>query len=229
VTPVWALDLAERFWRSAGPPPPFPRDLGFAASVFGLVVVSLPGLTVAGVRRQLGRFGHPTPDVPDRPLRACLSAHRGRGVVFLDAADPPAERRFSLAHEVAHFLRDVDAPRRRAAAVGAVAVLDGATPTLDQRLTAVLRGVELRPHLHLLGRDDAGRPQGDDERRAEAAADRLGAELLAPADLFLDDPAEVIRGRLVAEFGFPPAAAAGYAATLRPAAWRDPLVIRCVG
>jgi hypothetical protein len=220
---VWVAELAARFWSAAGPPPPFPRDLSAAATAaLPLRVVALPTLTLAGVRDQLARNGLPCPtDEPDRPLRACLVTRAGVGLVFLDDDDPPAERRFSLAHEVAHFLRDYDAVRRAAAArLGpeVLAVFDGKRPaTPAERIHAVFRGVPVAAHVHLLRRDDAGRPLSDAERRSEADADRLAFELLAPAELFPkpNDPTAV-RSRLVDEFGLPPTAAAAYAAILCP-------------
>ena len=229
MTPVWVADLTARFWAAAGPPLAFPRDLDWPAAVYGLNVVARPVLTVAAVRDYLHRLGQPLGDVPDRRLHACLFARCGQGFIFLDASDNEAERRFSLAHELAHFLRDADAPRRAVtAALGldATTVLDGRPPTVDERLAAILRGVPLTAHVHLMHRDDTGRPLTPAERESEDAADRLAGELLAPAALFVGQPADDIERRLVAEFGLPAGAAAGYARTLCPPAWRDPLLDR---
>ena len=41
----------------------------------------------------------------ERALCACLFARGGCGFIFLDASDDEAEQRFSLANELAHFLR----------------------------------------------------------------------------------------------------------------------------
>jgi hypothetical protein len=230
--PVWAAELAGRFWAVAGPPPPFPRDLTAAApAALPLRVVSLPALRLDGVRAWLARAGLRCPtDEPDRPLRACLVTRAGVGFVFLDADDPPDERRFSLAHEVAHFLRDYDAVRRAAAARLGPAVLevfDGQRPaTAEERLHAVFRGVPVAAHVHLLRRDDAGRPRSEAERQAEAAADRLAFELLAPAELFPEPgDAGALRAKLEVDFGLPAAAAAAYAALLGPPP-TDPFVAR---
>jgi hypothetical protein len=222
VTPIWVHELAAYFWGKAGTPPAFPRDLGSAAATgFPLSVVALPGLTLDAVRGRLARSGIPCrADEPDRPLRGCLVSRGGAGFVFVDASDPPAERRFSVAHEVAHFLRDYDAVRRAAARrVGpaAVEVLDGLRPaTAGERVRAVFAAVPVTAHVHLLRRDDGGRPRSTVEREAEAAADRLAFELLAPAALLRGS--EGIAARLEAEFGLPPAAAAAYAAILYPPA-----------
>lgn len=246
--PVWVTESAGRFWAAAGPPPPFPRDLTVPALFgFGVTVTALPHLTLAVVRDRLARNGITCPaDEPDRPLRACLFARGEAGFVYVDAADPPAERRFSVAHEVAHFLRDVDAVRRRVAAELGPAgreVLDGCRPpTADERVQAVLRGVSLGPHVHLLNRDDDGRPRSAAERDAEAAADRLAFELLAPAELLgigreacatkttggtgLPACAAALASRLIAEFGLPPGPAAEYARVLCPSPPTDPFFDR---
>jgi hypothetical protein len=231
--PIWAAELAERFWAAAGPPPPFPRDLTTPATVgLPVRVIGLPALRLDGVRDWLARCRVPCPaGEPDRPLRACLFSRAGVGFVFLDAADPPDERRFSLAHEVAHFLRDYDAPRRVAAArlgPGVLDVLDGRrSATVEERLHAVLRRVPVGPHVHLLRRDDDGDPRSPAERAAEAAADRLAFELLAPGDrLAGESDSGAIVDRLRTEFGFPPGPAAAYAAILVPAPPGDPFVER---
>jgi len=231
--PVWVAELAGRFWAAAGPPPPFPRDLAGPATVaLMLRVAALPALSLDGVRGWLARVGIPVPvGEPDRPLRGCLVGWASAGVVFLDVDDPAAERRFTLAHEVAHFLRDYDAVRRAAArrlGPDILAVLDGRRPaTPGERVRGVLRDIPVAAHVHLLRRDDAGRPRSAAEQAAEAAADRLAFELLAPADVLpAGDGPGPLTARLEGAFGLPPAAAAAYARLLRPVPRADPLVER---
>jgi hypothetical protein len=160
-------------------------------------------------------------DEPDRPLRACLVAWFGEGFAFLDSRDDPTEKAFSLAHELAHFLRDYLHPREVAAkrlGKAALEVLDGKRPASpDERLHAVLRNFRLGPFTHLLKRDDSGRSLTPVEWEAEIAADRLAFELLAPADDVREaaDRCELTK-RLVQVFGLPPLAAERYAATLMP-------------
>jgi len=220
--PVWVAELAGRFWAAAGEPPPFPRDLGRSITdAVPLSVFDRPDLTTHVVSAYLRGLGVPVAaDEIDRPLRAALSCWKGSGFVFLDAADPPDERRFSLAHELAHYLRDYDHLRRRVAkALGrdGLAVLDGRPATTDVRLHAALRSLTLAPHAHLMSRDPAGRPLGDDERDAEVRADRLAFELLAPAELLrTGSDAAAVAERLVAEFGLPLLAARQYALIVCP-------------
>lgn len=222
--PVWCADLAAGFWVRASTPPPFPRDLlRIVPDAVPLSVVELTGVSVAGVRRWFEQLGIPLPlDEPDRPLRACLVAWLGEGFAFLDRRDPAAERAFSLAHELGHFLRDYLHPRETATrrlGPAVLDVLDGRRPpTPAERLHAVLRNSPLGPFTHLLRRDESGTPLNLAAREAEAAADRLAFELLAPAAALgeVRDRGELIR-RLVDEFGLPPAPATRYAAILIPA------------
>lgn len=218
--PFWVLTLADEFWRLAGEAP-FPRDLRRPiARALPVTVCYLPHLRVAGVETWLARAGAPScAHVTDRPLRACLIARGGHGLIFVDGDDDDDEQRFSLAHELAHFLRDYRAPRLAAVeALGpAVAgVLDGDRPARpEERIHAVLAGVPIGTYVHLMDRD-GGRAVGR-EREAERAADRLAWELLAPQDDVAanlgpgDDPLELLRTR----YGLPLSEARHYAAEMR--------------
>jgi hypothetical protein len=168
----------------------------------------------------------------DRRLHGLLFSRRGGAFLFVEEEDDPAERRFTLAHELAHYLRDSWRPRRRARELlGEVIlqVLDGDRPALpEERLEAVLRGVRVGHHTHFLARDERGRARGA-EAEAEAAADRLAYELLAPADVVLRagdrDPVSLAR-RLRDEFGLPGDQAGRYAARLCPPRLADPILSR---
>jgi Zn-dependent peptidase ImmA (M78 family) len=68
-----------------------------------------------------------------------------------------------------------------------------------------------------MSRDPAGCPRGEDERRAEADADQLACELLAPAELLHDTPdRDELTRRLMDEFGLPASVASEYALQLLP-------------
>jgi hypothetical protein len=230
--------LADRFWSAlpGGPPPP-PRDVVSAATLAAeLVFVDIPGLRFAdavgwmaalGVRVP-GRYGSGAGGAagPYR-LNGCLIAHRGHGAVFLDAGLPPDRRRWTAAHEVGHWLAEYDRPRRRARerlGEAVLAVLDGLRPATDEELMAgVLAGVTPGVHVHCLrgDADDPGRKR--EVRRAEAAADALARELLAPASAVAAaaeatgvGPGDVTdwADLLVRRFGLPPGPADAYAARL---------------
>jgi hypothetical protein len=162
--PLWVSELARIFWEAVGGPEPFPRTLRrpIVHGPFELTVKEMPALRLAGAGRYLGGQGVPWPcRGPDRSLRACLAAAGGAGFILIDADDPPAERVFSLAHELAHFLRHAWQPRAEACrrlGEGVADVIDGrraATPV--ERVRALLVDVPLGLHVHLMERDERGR------------------------------------------------------------------------
>ncbi len=185
--PAWVTELVEAFWQEADVAAPFPRDLGPAiAYALPLTVVRLPRLHVVDLRGWLRaqEVACACPEA-DRPLRACLAAQGGMGIIFLDGTDPADEQRFSLAHELGHFLRHYRQPRQRTLRqLGAeiADVLDGLRPpTAQERLRGLLRDVPLGLHLHLLRRGRRRRIVNAAVAQAEEEADRLAYELLAPA------------------------------------------------
>ena len=220
--PVWAAELAARFWADAGDPPPFPRDLaGPLQAALLLSVIRIPGLSLASAADAARSSGYPFPPVEaDRPLCGCLVARGETGLILVEADDPPAEQRFSVAHELAHFLRDHDAPRRKVLARlgrdAADLLARGRPPTPELRVAAAFRGVPLGRSVHLLDRDRRGRPTSREAAEAEAAADRLAWELLAPFKAVAAGSGDLV-GRLVTLFGLPPGPAAEYARELAPA------------
>lgn len=234
--PVWVAELAGWFWERAGPPPPFPRELRgqVARSLLGSTVF-LPGLTVGRVIEWLSDVGIAPPHLlgPGRPLRGLLFARDGEGLLFVAADDDPAERRFTLAHELAHLLRDYLQPRLRASAALGPAVLDvldgRRLPTPTEQINAVLRDVSCGAFTHLMTRDDSRRTFATTS--AEHDADRLACELIAPAAevrarVGESAGAEVAVLVLTEEFGLPPVIAADYAAELFPDMLEDPLLDR---
>ena len=217
-SPQWAWEAARRFWAKAGGWPPAP-DLLDAVERSGVVVRvdAVPHLSADVVRDRLTRQGWATHSrTADRPLRGCLGASDGGGWIFLEALDPDDERRFSLAHELAHFLRH---HLERRLYVGGFA----------RRLRGVLRGVRPLDYLHLMERGEGFVSQ--DVRDAEEEADWLAVELLAPEEeLSARLPPDAGRGDIEAilreTFGLPKSAASAHSARLVPEEPRCPLIAR---
>lgn len=227
----YAIENAAReFWTLAGGVPGYPCDLESSIPyALPLQVRAVPGLRVShanGYARDRGlpyRFSG-----RDRRLCGCLLAYFDVGIIFLDAGIAEDERRFTLAHELAHFLLDYRAPRLRcieALGEGIRAVLDGLrSPTVEERVHAVLAGTRLGVVGHLMERPAAGLPSST-VLGIESRADRLALELLAPA-WFVMEKAEVLRGLshrervsalaalLVREHGLPVGVAGKYASGL---------------
>lgn len=217
--PGWLEEAADVFWDAAGDPPPFPRDLThvlpYALPVHQHII---PRLRLAGIDDWMARHGCAQRfDAEDRELCGCLVAYRGFGMIFVDGADSFNEQRFTLAHEIAHFLLDYYMPRAKAQAqLGPeiLPVLDGdRAPTSDELIDAAIAHCPIGVHVHLLDRrDPSGAIAGKESR-----ADRLARELLAPdeelgaryAGHALDEPA--MAKDLEETYGFPPAEAAAFA------------------
>ncbi len=228
---LWAQEAAERFWIAAGGPPPFPRDLREAIPLaLPLAVVELPDLCLAAVDQWLGARGVSLPlGAPDRALRAALLARGAAGLVFVHAGDTADERRFSLAHEVAHYLIEYALPHARASkrlgAEAAQALAAGAAAPLALRIDAALAGLPPRLHLHLLERDGTGRSR---VAAAERQADLLALELLAPVEsVRARFPAgsgrAAVESALRQAYGLPARLARDYAQRLEPQDPRDTL------
>ncbi len=230
--PLWVFELSRLFWDMAGAES-FPRSLqGPIARALPLSVVSQATLRVSGVDHWLrSQEVICRLRVADRSLRACLLAQGGHGLIFVDSADPPNERRFSLAHELAHFLHDYWQPRRLAAErLGGqvLQILDGERPpTTQERMHALLAGVPVGLHVHLMERDTSGAPLDEAIARAERDADALACELLAPGEQIRRQVFERVsdhhdQQRLAAQklvvhrYGLPPTPAARYSRQLFP-------------
>lgn len=216
--PQWAWESARRFWTEAGG---WSRAADLEDAIYRVVssvrVDGVPGLSTARVRDHLARRGCSTPEVvPDRRLRGCVLAVGGAGWILIDEDDPDDQRRFSLAHELAHFLRHHLAVRDYSGDPG-------------RRLRGVLRGVRSLHYLHLMGRGDGF--LSPEVREAEEEADWLAVELLAPEEelsprLRSDATREEIADVLCEAFGLPECAASAHAARLVPEVGECPLIAR---
>ena len=228
MTSLWVQEIADWLWSEAGGPPAgFPRDVREAALwALPLATIDLPRLHLGAITDWLATRGVALPlPAADRRVRACLVTVPHGGLIFLDGADPPDERRFSLAHEVAHFIVERVAPRQRALerlGPTALELLDGdRAPTVGEQLVAAVHGIDLQPHLHLLERIGAGLPAHATISLAERRADELAIELLAPIEVVRAAlPPSVRRAAaracLHAQFGLPAAVAEAYARQLTP-------------
>jgi hypothetical protein len=179
-------NTAQEFWTLVGGVSGYPRDLQTAIILTQpLELYSVAGLRVAHVRDWIVRV-HMGLSLrgQDRRLHGCLIAERGKGTIFFDIQDSENEQRFTLAHELAHFLLDYQAPRQRALTTLGPDILpvlnSERSPTPQERLHGVLSNVHLGAMSHFMERPEEGLPTNvvlDIERRA----DRLALELLAPS------------------------------------------------
>jgi hypothetical protein len=179
-------ETADQFWHAAGISPTFPRELERAVAwVMPIAILKIPNLWTRDVEDCLRRRQLPLLSVTeDRPLHGCVYAYAGKGLIIVNGTDEIDELRFTIAHELAHFLLNYQVPRNRAIdklGPEITDVLDGlrAARTIE-RVDAVLSGVLLGIYSHFMHREDV--KDGSTIVAAESRADRLAVELLAPEE-----------------------------------------------
>lgn len=232
MTEAGLVQVAADFWDAAGGARTTPRDLAAVVSrLLPLSVVYLPDLSVTVIEQWFTARHVPYSFLcHNRALCGCLVAMRGYGFVFVDSQDAMAERRFTIAHEIAHFLLDYDAPRRQALELFGESirpVLDGLRPsTLEERIHSILGSTPIGVFYDLMPRSEHGGVDLGNILRAENRADRLALEMLAPADEVLAylpayslqpfERARRLNDLLVTEYGLPHTVARTYTVTLLP-------------
>ena len=179
--------VAEKFWEPARHlAQQFPRDIESAiAWSVPLFVVRVPRLRVHDLEKYLRQRKLPaTVGTTDRRrLHGCVVAIRGKGFIVVDGSDGVRDLRFTLAHEVAHFLLDYQAPRERAIERLGPQIedaLDGIRPaTVDERVDGLLAHAQIGLYAHFMHRAGGELPT-QSAFEAETQADLLALELLAP-------------------------------------------------
>jgi IrrE N-terminal-like domain len=165
--------------------PTFPRDIEFSVLSMPVHVELIMQLTPNKIAEWLQRhLKWPLPTIADnRRLRGCLVAHRGHAFIFLEASESVEERRFTLSHELAHFIGHYLAAREFAIArLGSsiASVLDGdRDPTSAERLSGVLARCPLGIFRDVLDRDGS-EPLTANAERMESEADTAAFLALAP-------------------------------------------------
>jgi hypothetical protein len=173
------------FWRRCGDEESFPRTLERSVALaLPIALVKLPTLTLSSIESWLrGRGIGYSFNCPNRSLRGCLLAWQGRGVIFVDGTDPVDQMRFTIAHEVAHFLDYLVSLETawRQCGNGIGEVIDGARrPNVTERLIATLAGIDLGVYMTLMERDYLTGDLVTGAIRIENRADAIALALLAP-------------------------------------------------
>lgn len=231
-------EAVNRFWQQCGEIEPFPRRLERSiALALPVALIKLPHLMLHHIEHWLERRGAAFRfNCRSRAVRGCLVAFGGQGLIFLDRADPDDELRFTIAHEVGHFMVDYWLLRETAIAKFGpqiIEVFDGQRPpSITERVHALLASSALGVYTQLMERHQASGPAQTEVWEIEDRADRVALALLAPpeevlseantsADTFAqrqEEMTNVLRGR----FDLPEAVAAAYATSLLTSIDRGP-------
>jgi hypothetical protein len=144
-----SAEAVDRFWQQCGETEPFPRNLErFVSLALPLTLIKLPQLRLHGIESWFEHRGAAFRfNCRSRAVRGCLIAYGGQGLIFVEGADPDDERRFTIAHEVGHFLVDYLLVRETALAKFGekiIQVFDGLRlPSVSERVHALLAGTSL--------------------------------------------------------------------------------------
>jgi hypothetical protein len=231
-------DAVDLFWQLAGEIEPFPRLLERPALIgLPIAIVKLPRLALRDIERWLiSRNIFFSFNCQDRLVRGCLIAFKGKGIILVDGTDPIDEIRFTIAHEIAHFMLEYWLPRNQAEerfGSAIIDVMDGIRkPTVSERLYALLDGTQIGVHTDLMDRNSQNGSSGSETWKIENRADRVSLGLLAPVDNVLaqvDLDVEPYQQRkenlvkiLVPHFGLPAYIAEIYAADLLASLGKGP-------
>ncbi len=232
------LDAVNLFWERAGEVEPFPRTLERSILLgFPVVIIKLPKLTVQKIETWLLQRGAKvTLGCSDRAIRGCLVVRAGSAFIFVDGTDAEDQQRFTLAHEMGHYLAEYWMPRDRAIkklghSIGEV--FDGLrSPTASERIAGILTGTKIGTFVRLMDRNDSIECSSSSIWDAENQADKIGLSILAPSELVLgsrgfsqgryaDRVDEIVRV-LTSEFGLPTVVADRYGRSLLISAGKGP-------
>ena len=237
-----AKDALGYFWELAGEVETYPRTLERSALLaLPVAIVKLPHLGLGNIEYWLSSrnidysFG-----CQSRPVRGCLLAFQGKGLIFCDGSDNVDEIRFTIAHETAHFLLDHLMPRKKAIqlfGLSIMEVIDGKrNPSITERISSLLEGVSIGLVMNLMERERIEDPSG--VWKLEEQADRLALELLAPSkDVFArtDTSARVFSTRLhaitqslILNFGLPVNVAKSYGESLLRSINKGPSLVEAI-
>lgn len=177
---------AQWFWRRAGGWPTPPVDIGYAATcALEVGVRQVPGLTTGNAVHHLRHFGVARADSgSERELHGCISIGSRGGMILVEMCDDDSQQRFTVAHEVSHYILEVHRHHRRAAqrmGDDYVAALYGRREaTSTERIDTWLNNLRSSSITHFMDRGSNGGYSCGNTLEAECSADRLALEILAP-------------------------------------------------
>jgi hypothetical protein len=194
----YAVSVAREFWSATGLNNEPPFDIAGAVSLlFPIDIVQLSELSTAKIDRWFSaRNINIQTHVQDRCLHGFVVFSRGVGFMFIDGTDDEQERRYTIAHEISHFLLDYKIPRDKIIkklGSGVEEALDGLRePSATEMVEGIIKRVAVKPFTHLLEKEGDGSFENLQIYHAENNADTLALELLAPASRV---KAETLKGK----------------------------------
>ena len=115
---AWPRYWSDWFWKRAGGRSGFPADISYAATcALDVYVDEVANLTPVSAAAYVGREGPWLLDrAEERSLHGCVIVSRSGGAILVEKSDDEAEKRFTIAHEVSHYILEVKRHHERASA-----------------------------------------------------------------------------------------------------------------
>jgi Zn-dependent peptidase ImmA (M78 family) len=186
-------NIAKEFWNLAGRVDKWPCDIERAVTLLTpLNIITLSELNFHRITEWFNSRNISFEiEYTERILHGFISVHKNFGFIFLNGSDTENERRYTVAHEVSHYLVDYRIPRNKAIDTYGekiIEVLDGyREPTIDERVQSVLGAISIKPYTHVLEVSAGGRFERYGNWLIEKDADALALELLAPYKIVQKD------------------------------------------
>lgn len=177
---------ADWFWKRAGGRSGLPADIAYAAMcALEVYVEEVEDLTTVTAASRMQGAGIRVPDgVSGRRVHGCLVVGRRGAAILVEKNDDAAQKRFTIAHECAHFIFEVKTNQERATCrLGHdfSGVLHGLREAASiERINAQLHNVRSDALVHFMDRTAAGGYGCGRIHEAECLADDLAVEILAP-------------------------------------------------
>ncbi len=177
---------ADWFWKRAGGKLGSPVDIGYAAMcALEVYVEEVSDLTTVTAASRMQGAGIRVPDgVSERRVQGCLAVGRRGAAILVEKNDDEAQKRFTIAHECAHFILEVRTNQER----GAIRlghdftdVLHGLREAIPiERIDARFHNVRSDALVHFMDRTATDGYGCGRIHEAECLADDLALEILAP-------------------------------------------------
>lgn len=188
--------LAQHFWEESQLPRHFPIHVSVLEQAILLTrpisIVKINKLTLNAIVCFLYNRGISLQNMPDnKELYGFVISQANHTYIFINGAESVQEQSFTLAHEFAHFLLDYEIPRQELINKFGLDICDALNNkrpfSSEERIAALVKGINLKQFSHLLDVPAATAFQRYNIWKAEAFADQLALELLAPYKEILQD------------------------------------------
>ena len=186
-------EITKDFWALIGTRQSFPCDIRTAISLTQpLFIIDIPKLSISKIQSYLQSRGISLRLKTDsKNLYGFTLIRKDCGYIFVNGSDTECEKRFTLAHELAHYLLDYFLPRKKAVdnfGEHILEVIDGERkPTTEERIHSIISYTSLSLYVHILDRSEICGLDRMTIWKCEEEADLLALEILAPREYVLND------------------------------------------